>query len=137
VEVREVSKVVNISYEDRMMVFDDSTVGLVRLNLQRLRALGFQTPPTLSKWLSSVPHISKFPVVFTDSLLAISQEWNHTRIHVGSDTPVDLANAVRTLPLQVFVRRRDDSKGVRIISPDGSEIHADQPDDIINLLKKP
>jgi uncharacterized protein YyaL (SSP411 family) len=136
-EVREVSKVVNIDYEDRMMVFDDSTAGLVRLNLQRLRAIGFQTPPALSPWLVSMPDLQKFPIVFTDSLIAISHEWNHTLVQIGPDAPEEVTNAVRTLPLQLFARRRMDSGGVKITFNDGREVEVDQADDIKSLLKKP
>jgi len=136
-EVRQVSQVIDIDYEDRMMIFDDSTVGLLRLNLQRLRALGFQTPPSLSGWLNSLPPIANFPIIFTDSLVATSHEWNHTMVKVGTNASEEMANAARTLPLQLFVRRRVDDSGVKILLQDDTEISASQPEDIKNLLQTP
>lgn len=136
-EVREVSRVVEIDYEDRMMIFDDSTAGQLRLNLQRLGALGFQTPPSLSGWLNSLPPIDNFPIIFTDTLLAVSHEWNHTEIKIGTDAPKELADTARTLPLQLFVRRRDGTEGVRVLLQNDTEISATQPEDIKNLIQNP
>ncbi|MEP4079939.1 DUF255 domain-containing protein [Haloferula sp.] len=136
-EARKISQVVTIDYEDRLMVFDNSTAGQVRLNIQRLRALGYQTPPSLSAWLTSLPGIENFPIIFTDSMIAMSHEWNHTLIKVGKDTPENLTTAIRTLPIQVIARRRGDHDGVKVIAPDGSETIVTQPDEIKNLLKKP
>ena len=134
-EVRKISQVVDIVYEDRRMTFDDSTAGQLRLNLHRLRALGFETPPALSPWLTSAPSFENYPIIFTDTMIAISHEWNHTLVKIGTDTPEDLANAARSLPLQLFVRRRENTSGVKVVLPDGSETSASQPDELKNLFK--
>ncbi|MFC7337170.1 DUF255 domain-containing protein [Haloferula chungangensis] len=136
-EVRQVSQVVEIDYEDRMMVFDDSTAGQLRLNLQRLLALGFQTPPSLSAWLNSLPPIDNFPIIFTDSLIATAHEWNHLTVKLGRESPQELVDAVRTLPLQLFVRRREGSDGVTITLQNDTEISANTAEDIKNLIQKP
>jgi hypothetical protein len=136
-EVRNVSQVVSIDYQDRMMIFDDSTAGQLRLNLKRLHALGFQTPPSLADWLDSIPPFEKFPIIFTDSLIATSHEWNHTLIKVGPDASDATTNTIRTLPLQLFVRRRETSEGVRVVLQDASEVIANQPEDIKKLIHNP
>ncbi|MGB6219835.1 DUF255 domain-containing protein [Haloferula sp.] len=136
-EVRKVSQVVDIDYEDRMMIFDDSTAGLVQLNLQRLKALGFRTPPALAAWLNSVPPVERFPIVFTDALLAISHEWNHSVINAGPTLSDELAEAITTLPLQLFVRRRGNSEGVTITPQEGPEISDATAADIEKLLNNP
>ena len=111
--------------------------GQLRLNLQRLKALGFQTPPALAAWLHSLPPFDEFPIIFTDTMVAISHEWNHTLIKVGSDSPEELTNASRTLPLQLFVRRRDKAPEVKIFSQDGEEIIVEQASEIEKLIGKP
>ncbi|MEM9236198.1 MAG: DUF255 domain-containing protein [Verrucomicrobiota bacterium] len=120
-EVRSVSSVMDIDIENRVMVFDDSTAGLVRTNLQRLNALGFQTHPGLRPWLSPTPAISRFPIIYTDSIVASSLFWNHVSLRVGPDSPTTLVDEIRRLPLQLFIRRTDDGTGVRTITPEGDE----------------
>ena len=136
-EVRQVSQVVDIDYEDRMMIFDDSTAGQLRLNLKRLKALGFQTPPALAAWLNSLPPFDQYPIIFTDTMVAMSHEWNHTSIKVGSNTTEELTNASRTLPLQLFVRRRDQAPEVKILPQDGDEIIVEQVSEIEKLIGNP
>ncbi|BCX49416.1 thioredoxin domain-containing protein [Haloferula helveola] len=119
-EARPGSKVINLDYEDRSMVFGDSTAGLTRLNLSRLAALGFQTPPALHPWTESIPPIDENPVIYTDSINALAHGKLRHRIAVGPDAPAPMADAIAALPLERFERRSARQPGgtVEIIGPD-------------------
>lgn len=122
VETRAESRVISLTYSDRLMVFEESTAGLTRLNLSRLASLGFQIPPTLHPWTISLPPIAEFPIVHTDSIGAIAHATTRHRLAVGPDAPADLVTAVAQLPLTRFERRMNRRSGadVELMSPDGT-----------------
>jgi len=128
-EVRAVSKVVDLDFEDRMMVFDDSTVGLTRLNLSRLTALGLNTPPQLEPWRKSLPNIRAMPIVVTDTISAMIHGWNHVRIDVGPDAPAALRRAATTCPLDLYERRTspEAGAGARLTPARGEAVEITDP----------
>jgi hypothetical protein len=118
-ETREASRVIAIAFCDRVMVFEESTVGITRSNLHRLAALDFKTPPALETWMYSLPLASEAPVVFTDTLQALAFEMGHTKLEVPDGAPAALVDAVTALPLSHFARRkvRGGEAGVSVMPP--------------------
>lgn len=139
VEVRSIAKVIDLDYENRIMIFDASTTGIVRLNLARLSALGFKTPPALKPWLTSMPPIEKAPIIFTDTLNAMSYHWSHSRVDVGPEASEDLFNAVCMLPLELFERRvqRDAADSVKVTPFESETSLITDPAAIPALIKTP
>lgn len=121
VETRPESRVIGLAYSDRLMVFEESTAGMTRLNLSRLDALGFQTPPPLHPWTVSLPKIEQFPIVHTDTLGALGHQSVRTRVAVQSGASSALIDAVAGLPLERFERRmaRQPGNGVQISPVEG------------------
>lgn len=122
VETRPESRVIAMTYSDRLMVFEESTAGMTRLNLSRLDALGFQTPPALHHWTVSLPKIEQFPIVHTDTLAALGHQSVRTRMAVQSGASAELIDAVASLPLERFERRmvRQPGTGVQVSAADGA-----------------
>lgn len=139
VETRPLSRVVDITYSDRMMVFEESTTGLTRMNLSRLAALGFQTPPALHPWTVSLPRVADFPIIHTDSINALAHSLGHTRLAVGLDVPPPLLDAVATLPLARFERRmaRQGNDRVEVMNPEGGNLTLTSPAEVNALAPHP
>lgn len=114
VETRRESRVIDIDYSDRLMVFEESTAGLTRTNLSRLAALGFQTPPALHPWTISLPAIDEYPIVHTDSIGAVAHSTSRSRLAVGAGASPELATAVAGLPLGRFERRLARQPGAEV-----------------------
>lgn len=122
VEAREPSRVVDLNFEDRAMTFGESTAGMIRINLQRLKALGFQTPPALRPWAESLPDLSSYPIVHTDVIRALALEHSQVVIILGNETSAEMVDYVAQLPLETIERRMSDSLGKTVESrkPDGT-----------------
>jgi hypothetical protein len=106
--------VVDLDFEDRVMTFGESTAGMVRINLGRLRALGFQTPPSLRPWAESLPDLSRYPIVHTDVVRALAVETSRMIIIVGNDVSPEVKDIVSQLPLELIERRFSGSPGTSI-----------------------
>lgn len=116
IEVRGVSKVIDLDLEDRVMVFDDSTAGLVRQVLSRLDSLGYQTPPALLHWRNSVPTDGlRVPVVFTDSIIALNHRLAGRSLRVGPDAGEGITALVRRLPILHVDRRADEEAAAQVL----------------------
>lgn len=136
IETRESARVIALTYEDRLMVFEDSTAGLARENLARLGLLGFQTPPALKPWTLSLPALHQFPIVHTDALDALAYETLGARVQVGPGTDAALRDAVTRLPLGRFARRADAAGdvGVEVTLPSGETLRPADPAAIEGLV---
>lgn len=137
VEAREVSKVIPLDLEDRTMVFSDSTYGLVRKNLVSFAKLDLAVPPLLKPWTRSLPaSIEQAPIIYGDSLQALTLEFVATTVELGPDTTDDVVQATSSLPLQIVVRQRSEQGGstVKCIAPDGSKRILSGPNDIAALI---
>lgn len=137
VETRPESRVIDLAYSDRLMVFEESTAGMTRLNLSRLDALGFQIPPALHPWTVSLPKIEQFPIVHTDTLAALGHQAVRTRVAVQTGAPASLVEAVTTLPLERFERRmaRQPGNGAQISPVEGESRVVAEPAEIRALAK--
>ncbi len=119
-EARPISTPLAMPLEDRLMLFDDSTAGLMRMNLARLAALGQPPPPVLLPWLSSLPRIDAYPVVLTDSILAASFARSRVIVELPENPSAEWRETACRLPLDRVARRIGREKGAFVVSPDGS-----------------
>jgi hypothetical protein len=111
VETREPARIVNLNFEDRLMVFGESTAGMVRINLGRLKALGFQTPPSLRPWTESLPDLKSYPIIHTDVVRALALEGSRAVVVAGTEAPGEIVGLISELPLECFERRSSQNLG--------------------------
>lgn len=119
-EARPASTPLTLPLADRMMLFDDSTAGVMRMNLARLEALGQSPPPELMPLVRSLPPIADFPVVFTDSILATSFARSRVIVELPANPSAEWREAAAKLPLDRIARRLGKGNGVKVWRPDGS-----------------
>lgn len=136
VETREPSRVVDLNFEDRVMTFGESTAGMIRINLVRLKALGFQIPPALRPWAESLPDLSRYPIIHTDVLRALALEHSQSIIVIGTDAPAELREFVSRLPLGCHERRMSDTlgKGAELRLVDGTRQSIDDLSQLKELI---
>lgn len=130
VEVRPTATPLQLPLEDRVMLFDDSTAGLMRMNLARLLALDQPPPPTIAPWIRSLPAFTDYPVIFTDSLLATSFARSRAIIELPADPSPEWRDAACRLPLDRIARRIGKSTEARIVHPDGKSSPLANPADL-------
>ena len=126
-EARSISTPLAFPLEDRLMLFDDSTAGLMRMNLARLEASGQHPPPSLAPWLTSLPRFDEFPVVFTDSILAASFARSRVIVELPENASPEWREAACRLPLDRVARRFGKDAAVKVMKPDGTETTVDSP----------
>lgn len=126
-EARTSSTPLRLPLQDRIMLFDDSTAGLMRMNLARLQALGQPPPPTLTDWVAILPDYSSQPVVNTDTMLAESFGASRRIVELPANPGPEWRDAVCRLPLDRIARRIGTSTAARVLHPDGSETPIEHP----------
>lgn len=126
-EARPGTTPLQLPIEDRVMLFDDSTAGLMRMNLARLDALGQPPPPAIADWISSLPEFAAYPVVYTDSILAASFGRSRTIIELPSSASAEWKEAACRLPLDRISRRFGKGESPVARTPDGKEIPLESP----------
>jgi uncharacterized protein YyaL (SSP411 family) len=126
-EARPGSTPLTTPFQDRMMLFDESTAGLMRMNLARLAALGQNPPPSLAPWMSSLPPFAELPVVFTDSILAASFARSRVIVELPQQASAEWREAACRLPLDRIGRRLGKGTAPKLIKPDGSESPLESP----------
>lgn len=134
-EARPASTPLRLPIEDRVMLFDDSTAGLMRMNLARLDALGQTPPPAIAVLLRSLPAFANYPVVFTDSILATSFARSRVIVDLPAAASAEWKEAASRLPLDRIARRV--GKGTTTIArqPDGRETPIATPADLAGLIR--
>lgn len=126
-ESRPAATPMRLPLEDRAMLFDDSTAGIMRMNLARLAALGQSPPPALTKWLDSLPDFAAFPVVYTDTILAESFGTSRRIVELPAHPTPEWREAACRLPLDRIARRIGKGPDARILHPDGSQSTVGSP----------
>jgi uncharacterized protein YyaL (SSP411 family) len=136
VEARPEVRVIPISYEDRSMVFTESTAGLLAINLGRLRALGFETPPGLQSRIHALPPVHRRPIVHTDFIRSLALEFSRHTLAIGPEGPEPIRRRALTLPLESFERRASEAAGaaVRVTAPDGETTAVESADALEALI---
>lgn len=130
-EVRPESAVFGINHEERLMVFDETSLGMVRLALARAEAIGLDLPANLRP-LALPEGLARNPIVHTDNLTALGQRFRERHIAFGPDTPAPLREAIARLPLQIDPRRGDAELGtkVRLTSAEGDITLVEDPEEL-------
>ena len=119
------------------MVFDDSTAGLMRMNLARLEALGQSPPPALAPWIRSVPPFTALPVIFTDSILAVSFARSRIVVSLPEDASPEWREAACRLPLDRIARRIGKVPAAKAIGPGGKVIPLGNPAALGTFVRPP
>lgn len=134
-EARPGSTPLRLPIEDRVMLFDDSTAGLMRMNLARLDALGQPPPPAIADLLKSLPAVANYPVVFTDSILATSFARSRVIVDLPANPSAEWKDAASRLPLDRIARRIGKGGSAIARHPDGSETPVASPADLAGLMR--
>jgi hypothetical protein len=107
------AKLVDLPVTDLVMLFDDSTAGLVSQAESRLAEIGRPLVESFSKLATPLPtYTVDRPVLHTDLLIATLARHYPVVVAFGTDLPPALRLAVERLPMRVFQRRaaRDGEK---------------------------
>lgn len=135
-EARPESTPLTLPIEDRVMLFDDTTAGLMRMNLARLDALGQSPPPLIAAWMKSLPPIRNYPVVLTDSILATSFDRSRMILEVPSTASTVWRDTAAKLPLDRIARRIGPASEATLYRPDGSTIVVEDPAELAKVLSE-
>ncbi|MEK7952832.1 DUF255 domain-containing protein [Luteolibacter soli] len=126
-EARPASTPLTLPLTDRIMLFDDSTAGLMRMNAARLEALGQPPPPEMAKLARSLPPLESQPVVVSDSLLAASFSRSRVIVELPANPSAEWREAAAKLPLDRIARRIGKGATAKILRPDGSTVTPANP----------
>ena len=137
VEARPAATPLRLPLEDRVMLFDDSTAGLMRMNLARLQALDQPPPPAIAPWIRSLPAFADYPVVFTDSILATSFARSRVIVELPADPSPEWRDTACRLPLDRIARRIGKGRDARIVHPDGKSSPLASPAELATLRPNP
>jgi uncharacterized protein YyaL (SSP411 family) len=101
------AKLVDLPVTDLVMLFDDSTAGLVSMGECRLAEIGRPMVESFSNLATPMPtYVLERPVLHTDLLLAaIARHYRVTALY-GADLPAGMKLAVERLPLRMVQRRK-------------------------------
>lgn len=135
------ASILDLPVTDVIMLFDDSSVGLLNFAECRLAAHGRPLTRDLVEMAGTLPGSSvAFPVQHTDLLQSFLSR-NHAVTIVHDDaTSADLLTDVRRLPLRMFHRRTATSSeelpagGVLVIRRERGAIPVTTPEELANAL---
>ncbi|MCW1887741.1 DUF255 domain-containing protein [Luteolibacter flavescens] len=136
-EARPASTPLQLLMMDRIMLFDDSTVGLMRMNAARLEALGQPSPPEMAKLASSLPRPEIQPIVVADSILAASFARSRVIVELPADPSAEWRDAATKLPLDLIARRIGTGSTVTVHLPDGTKVTPANPADLAAAVAAP
>jgi uncharacterized protein len=105
-ECPEEARLIDLPVTDLVMLFDDSTAGLISMAECRLAEIGRPLLPSFSKLALPLPDYAvQRPVLHTDLLLAtVARHFRITALY-GDDLAPEMKLAVQRLPLRVVQRR--------------------------------
>jgi hypothetical protein len=100
------AKIIDLPVTDLVMLFDDSTAGLVSMAECRLAELGRPLVPSFSQLATPMPtYALDRPVLHTDLLLAtVARHYKITALY-GADLTPEMKLAVERLPMRIVQRR--------------------------------
>ncbi len=128
-EVPDEAKIIDLPVTDLVMLFDDSTGGLVSMAECRLAELGRPLVSSFSELATPMPtYAMDRPILHTDLLLATLIRHYRLSVVAGEDLAPDLAEAVRRLPLRAVQRRNAGPEdevpagSVKVLLPDDQSL---------------
>lgn len=121
------AKIMDLPVTDLVMLFDDSTAGLVSTAEFRLAEIGRPLVPSFSELATPMPtYILERPVLHTDLLLATLGRHYKLSVVIGEKVSPELLRAVERLSLRIITRRvarADDAVpagAVKVLRADGN-----------------
>jgi uncharacterized protein YyaL (SSP411 family) len=91
---------------DSIMLYEDSTAGLLSMSESRLASLGIPLVPSLRKKLSILPAAAiTDPVIYTDMIQSVLMREHGVTYVFGKDAPQALKDALARSPLNGVTRR--------------------------------
>lgn len=128
-ECPDTAKLIDLPVTDLVMLFDDSTAGLVSSAECRLAELGRPLVASFSELATPMPtYAVDRPILHTDLILATLNRHYHLVVVTGRDLPADLQLAVARLPLRSVQRRaaRPDEDvpagSIKVLRPEGESL---------------
>ena len=108
------ARLFDVQVTDLVMLFDDSTAGLVSQAEYRLAELGRPLVESFSKLATPLPtYTVERPVIHTDLLIATVARHFPVVVVQGADLPPGLREACERLPMRMF-QRRDAREGENV-----------------------
>ncbi len=105
-ECPDAAKLVDVPVTDLLMLFDDSTAGLISMSECRLAVLGRPLVASFSELATPLPiYVMERPVLHTDLLLATIARHYQVVAVLGPDISPGMKLAVERLPVRAFQRR--------------------------------
>ncbi len=140
-ECPESAQVMDLPITDLVMLFDDSTAGLISFAECRLAERGRPLVVSFSALATPLPVFAvDRPILHTDLLQATLAREFPVTVVTGADLPADLRLAVERLPLRMIQRRAAKSGdeiaagSVMVRLPDGETLSVSTPADLANAL---
>lgn len=100
------AKFLNLPVTDLLMLFDDSSAGLLSNTESRLAGLGRSLVPSYSELATPLPvYALKRPTLHTDLLMASLSRHFKVCVTIAPDAPPALKTAVQRLPMRLVHRR--------------------------------
>jgi hypothetical protein len=100
------AEIIDLPITDLMMLFDDSTAGLIAFAECRLSVAERPLVPSFSDLATPLPTFAaKRPILHTDLLQATLARENKVVLVTGADLPPDLKLAAERLPARMIQRR--------------------------------
>ncbi len=135
------AKVLDLPISDRVMVFDDTTAGLISSAECRLAARKRPLVEAFSRLALTLPRLAaEKPVLHTDQIQAMLLRHYAPLVMIGKELPEPLQATVDRLPLRLFKLRAATAEdavpagAVKIIVSDGSARMATTPQDLRDVL---
>jgi uncharacterized protein YyaL (SSP411 family) len=135
------STIIDLPATDLIMLFDDSSVGLLNFAECRLAAQGRPMVRDLVELAGTLPASAvRFPVQHTDLLSAFLSRTRPVTVVWNEATSPELLTAVRRLPLRMIHRREATSAdplptgGVLLIAGDGKTLPLTTADELANAI---
>lgn len=143
-ECSDQARLTDIPVTDLVMLFDDSTAGLVSMAESRLAELGRPLVASFSELATPMPtYCLERPVLHTDLLQATVCRHYRVVAVVGKDLPADMKLAVERLPVRTIPRRPATAAeevpagSVKILLPEDRSVLATTPEQLLEAIRPP
>jgi uncharacterized protein YyaL (SSP411 family) len=143
-ECSDAAKIIDLPITDLVMLFDDSTAGLISSAESRLAVRGRPLVESFSRLAIPLPiYALERPVLHTDLIQATLTRHHAPLVLIGQEPPEALKAAVERLPLRLVPRRvaaagdAVPNGAVRVLLPDGSSQQVTTPEALRDALLPP
>lgn len=135
------AKIIDLPVTDLVMLFDDSSAGLVSMAEIRLAERDRPLVPSFSDLATPVPtYIVDRPILHTDLLQATLARHFRTTVVLGENVPAELKAAVDRLPIRMVQRRIGKSAdaipsgAVKVIVGAGEPVVVTSPEALLEVV---